>query len=513
MESASTDTPPDYRGSLVAAAIFALLFFLLYFDTAASMVAIWSRSDTFAHGFLILPITLWLIWQQRAALPSSSSRPAPRVLLLMLPPAAAWVVAWLVGVAVIQQFSMVAILLVGLWAVLGHRMSFRLAFPLLFLFFAVPIGEGLVAPMMEFTATSTIWLIKLIGIPVYREGLHFALPTGRWSVVEACSGVRYIIASVTVGVLYAYLTYRSWYKRALFIVVSAIVPVFANTARAFIIVMLGHSSNMQIATGADHLIYGWVFFGIVLFILFWLGSFFREEEGVIPVQSAGSTPSSLHSAGRTALIGTVLLALIAAAIAPLLARTLLASEPVRPLEIAMPAPSNNWQLAPDPDWEWSPASYVAGLQTQFYHSAEGELVTVFVQYANGTNKGADVIGSSSLFTMPDTGTRVIVQATATAQSPQGDVVVKEVQTRGPDGELLVWSWYTLGDLSTSSAYRAKIYEAIERLQLHQIRPYRILLVTPLGESAEQARGRLQAYLDEQGPRLYNGLQSAGPVAP
>ncbi len=47
----------------------------------------------------------------------------------------------------------------------------------------------------------------------------------------------------------------------------------ANTLRAYIIVMLGHFSDMKVATGADHLIYGWVFFGLVMFLLFWIGGF------------------------------------------------------------------------------------------------------------------------------------------------------------------------------------------------------------------------------------------------
>ena len=51
------------------------------------------------------------------------------------------------------------------------------------LFFAVPAGDVLVPAMMEFTAMSTVWLVKMTGIPVYREGLYFTLPSGHWSVV------------------------------------------------------------------------------------------------------------------------------------------------------------------------------------------------------------------------------------------------------------------------------------------------------------------------------------------
>ena len=108
--------------------------------------------------------------------------------------------------------------------------------------------------------------------------MYFALPSGNWSVVDACSGVRYLIASFTLGVLYAYITYTSSVRRIMFVVASVIVPIVANLIRAYLIVMLGHWSDMTIATGVDHLIYGWVFFGFVMFLLFWIGSMWRERE-------------------------------------------------------------------------------------------------------------------------------------------------------------------------------------------------------------------------------------------
>jgi exosortase A len=145
------------------------------------------------------------------------------------------------------------------------------------LLFAVPFGEFLLPPLMEQTADFTVFALRATGIPVYREGLYFTIPSGNWSVVEACSGLRYLIASITLGFLYAYLTYHSIRRRAIFVVVSVIVPIVANWLRAYMIVMIGHLSSMKLAVGVDHLIYGWLFFGLVMLILFWVGSFWRED--------------------------------------------------------------------------------------------------------------------------------------------------------------------------------------------------------------------------------------------
>src|SRR5690606_22417596 len=92
----------------------------------------------------------------------------------------------------------------------------------------------------------------------------------------------YLIASITLGALYAYLTYRSWKRRLLFVIAAMIVPVFANGGRAYMIVMIAHLSDMKLALGVDHYIYGWVFFGLVMLLLFWIGSFWREDEQPAP---------------------------------------------------------------------------------------------------------------------------------------------------------------------------------------------------------------------------------------
>lgn len=303
------------RASLLAI-LFALLApFALYFATARSIVEIWDSSETFAHGYVILPISLWLIWRRRdnfAALPPTPYWPATALVALA---GAAWLLARMGEVQVAQQYAFVAMLPLIALGVLGRRLAGSLAFPLLFLLFAVPFGEIFIGPLIQFTADFTVRAVQLTGIPILRNGTRFELPSGSWSVVEACSGVRYLISSVTIGCLYAYLTYRSAARRALFIAVAIVVPVIANGLRAYMIVMIGHLSSMQLATGVDHLIYGWLFFGLVMFVMFWIGSYWREEQAATPAP----LPRGLHAAPRTG--AAIALALVAvSALWPVLAQ-------------------------------------------------------------------------------------------------------------------------------------------------------------------------------------------------
>jgi exosortase len=173
------------------------------------MVSIWSRSDTFAHAFLVPPIALWLIWRQRERLATLDARPCMWMLLLMAGVALAWLLGDLASVNALTQFAMTGLLVLTVPAVLGLRVARAILFPLVFLFLAVPFGEFLLPQLMDWTADFTVLALRGSGIPVFREGNRIVIPSGAWLVVEACSGVRYLLASLMVGTLFAYLTYRS----------------------------------------------------------------------------------------------------------------------------------------------------------------------------------------------------------------------------------------------------------------------------------------------------------------
>ena len=193
---------------------------------------------------------------------------------------------------------MMAMVPLAVWAVLGTQTLKALLFPLAFLFFAVPFGEFLVPPLMNWTADFAAIAIRASGVPIFREGNFLTIPTGTWSIVEACSGIRYLIASFMVGCLFAYLSYRSPIRRAAFVAASLVVPIVANWVRAYMIIMLGHLTNNRLAVGADHLIYGWIFFGVVMVLLFWIGAKWREDDLPQPAPEHAGAASS----GRRSLI-------------------------------------------------------------------------------------------------------------------------------------------------------------------------------------------------------------------
>lgn len=497
------------RLNLCVALLFAATLLIVFHGTVMSMIAIWMRSETFAHGFLIFPISLWLIWHRREQWQEVRSPPSPWILLTIIPLGCLWSVAHLVDVLVVQQLALVAILIAGVCAIVGIPMARLIAFPLGYLFLSVPMGESLIEPMMDFTAVSTVWLIQESGIPVYREGLYFSLPSGNWSVVEACSGVRYIIASVTLGLLYANLTYRSLWRRSLFVLLAVVVPVLANTLRAYLIVMLGHWSDMKIATGVDHLVYGWVFFGLVMFVMFWLGSFFQESDKSATKRNAVTSLVSDEKFSLSPLACTAIAAFILASLWPAVIERAQLSEPISIEGFSIPEPPRNWVKATSAPWMWQPDSVLGGEKKAFFANDEST-VGIYLQYLSGENDVGEVIGSLDRFTIDNAPNRILEKNTVGLSLADVATRVQRVRISDPAGDLLAWSWYFTGCRYSANDYRAKILELMTMFGLCDKSSARIIMTTEVLGSLQESQYVAEAFIQEYSERLLQNLNNVSP---
>jgi len=138
-------------------------------------------------------------------------------------------------------------------ALLGTAAMRPLLFPLAFLIFALPLGDGLIPGLQDFSARFAVKLLSASGIPVLLEGRYITVPHRKWEVAEVGSGVRYLIASLAVGFLFAGVIYRSWARRVGFFLASAIIPILANGVRIYAIVAIGYLGGDRLALGVDHI--------------------------------------------------------------------------------------------------------------------------------------------------------------------------------------------------------------------------------------------------------------------
>ncbi|SNS81495.1 exosortase A [Noviherbaspirillum humi] len=492
---AHRNSPALIYGSALAVAL--AVIFVLFFDTLKSIVGIWNSSETFAHGYVILPISLWLVWQRRSTLASTPVTPYWPALLLLLGTGLAWLLADLGGVQVVQQYAVVAMIPITVLALLGKEIALALAFPLLFLLLAVPFGEIFIDPLIGWTADFTVTALRATGIPVLREGTNFIIPTGSWSVVTACSGVRYLIASFTLGCLYAHLTYRSRLRQFLFIVLAIVVPIIANWIRAYMIVMIGHLSGNELATGVDHLIYGWLFFGLVMLLMFWLGSLWREA----PAETAAAAmtdraaihPNSVSS-GRHAAVtaATIVLCL---ALWPGYSRYLAtAGQSDKP--VAIGAFRTTWQTG-SAFTTWQPAftQARAGFRQVYEHDAHPVGIDL-LYYRNQDRRSMLITSANRMVAEEDPVWRVIGSERRQEQIAGTQLAVREARIEGPGPRIVVWSWYRVADRFVISDYVGKLLQARSKLLMQGDDGAAIMVFAPYQENPEQARTALRAFLND-----------------
>ena len=513
-------TVSTWRSALLALVVLLAVILTVYRETALAMVTIWYRSETFTHGFVVLPIVLWLVWRRRALVARLTPSPSPWLLMAFAGLALMWLLGDLVAVNSVTQLAMVAMMVASVPAVLGFSVAAAIAFPLAFMFFAVPIGEFIMPQLMDWTADFTILALRLSGIPVYREGLNFVIPTGNWSVVEACSGVRYLIASLTVGTLYAYLNYQSTQRRLLFVLVSILVPVVANWLRAYMIVMLGHLSGNTIAVGADHLVYGWAFFGVVILLMFMIGARWSEPE--LNAATPDAAPGTSTTGGKQpSMAGFWLFALVFAVIvaSPLFAK--------RMLEQTGSGPANQVVLADAnlPPWQAADAGAI-GFKPHFLNpSAESnrlyvdgdKTIGVYQAYYRGQNYERKLVTSTNvLVTSNDKAWSQVGYGAVSVDFGDGDgarpVRFTELRrmgaapTEAPE-RMLAWQTYWIHGRLTSNDYLAKVYSAAYQLLGRGDDSAVLVFYTPVQVSGD-ARETLASFVASQYGRIDEVLEAA-----
>lgn len=449
---------PDWgqaRWALPAALLAVLLVFA---PTWTAMAQVWMTSETFGHGIVVAPISLWLVWRERERLLAMQPSTSWVGVLGLLVCCLAWLLAELAGINVIAQFAVTGMLASVCLAVLGPRLSGALAFPLLFFFFMVPAGEALNPPLMEGTAEATVWALHATGVPVYREGLQFALPTGRWSVVEACSGLRYVLAAAMLGALFAYLNFTTWSRRLAFFAAAIGVAVVANWIRAYLIVMIGHLSRMRWGTGDDHEVYGWVFFGITMFALFWMGARWRDAA----TTTAGSAQDLARHAERAlpapsrhalpvlisvlALVG--LSSYLSGALRHVQPRTDVAQGVARGVAGFTPG-----AVTFEPVFEGSRTTVRGVLDPA--HGTE-----LFLAYFADQGEGHEMIAfGNTVLSDTDKRWRSVSKEAHGIELARSAAVVSEWRVRSAQEERLVWSWYTVGGRVAATDYKAKALTA------------------------------------------------------
>ncbi|MEZ4333563.1 MAG: exosortase/archaeosortase family protein [Myxococcota bacterium] len=272
-EHRSSEDASSRDRTLVYATCGAIVLLLgIYFPILRIMVQHWAAVEDYQHGFLIAPLAIYFAWERRWDLEDARIEGS----WLGLAPLTIGLVSLAIGrlgTELMTMRSAFVFTLMGLVLLLLGRQVFRiLAFPLCFLFLMVPLPQSVVNtvafPLQLIAAKVAVVSLQQLGIPALVEGNIIHLAHAQLFVHEACSGLRSLMALITLGVVFAYFFKRGVLWLQLLLVASTIpIAIAVNSFRVALTGYLTHYFGESVATGAIHDFQGIFTFGMAFLIL------------------------------------------------------------------------------------------------------------------------------------------------------------------------------------------------------------------------------------------------------
>jgi EpsI family protein len=231
------------------------------------------------------------------------------------------------------------------------------------------------------------------------------------------------------------------------------------------IVMIGHLSGNKLAVGIDHIIYGWIFFGVVMLLLFWAGSYWREDDTEAERSARLATGGSTDGAASTRLALRALATAVAiTAVAPAAIRLLHGYDFRGPIDVAPPALAG-WQSVPQRLAVWTPEfSPPRATIEATYQKGDARSGLYVALYFDQDRESKLVSTANSLLRTSDKTGYTVSQRSRTIDLGERPLAVDEEVMRFAGGRIVARRWYWVDGEYTTSALRAKLLQARARLE-------------------------------------------------
>ena len=262
-------------------------FIVVFLPVWKNLIHAWSSSEEYSHGFFIIPICIYIIWQKKDRLSQIPPIPSRWGLLVVIFSLLLYLFAYFAEISTVTSFSMVPAACGILLYLYGFEITRLLLFPLFLLLFMIPVPaqvfSTLTVPLQLVVSASSTFLASLLDIPIYREGNVLHLPEKTLAVVHACSGLRSLISIITLSVVYGYFTLNSNLLRCVLVFSGIPAAILVNILRVLIMVLSFYYFNYDLTTGSVHTVFGvFIFFLAILFIVFIKGIISRWGRSPIP---------------------------------------------------------------------------------------------------------------------------------------------------------------------------------------------------------------------------------------
>jgi exosortase D (VPLPA-CTERM-specific) len=509
---------------VITVALLLASFGLLYWRVIAKLVFDWSHDENYSHGFLIVPIALYFVWERRARLSAATSRPRALGLAVVLASVALLAAGILGAELFLTRISMLGVTAGTILFLLGWQHLAILAFPLAFLLLMIPIPaivfNQIAFPLQLLASRFGEAALTVVGIPVLREGNVITLATTSLEVAEACSGIRSLISLLTLAIVYGYLAESRIWVRVVLALSAIPVAIVANGVRVAGTGVAAHYLGLEAAMGFFHTFSGWLVFLVAFALLFVVH---RVVLLVAPVRMAGRGPAteaikptpSSQSAGHqvpsadSPVIRSVLVSLCLITGAVLIGRAS-TTEP-RPPRVpfsTFPMQIGVWrgENAPRFDQQILTVLGVDEYVNRTYVAPGGLPVGLYIGYYQSQRQGDTI--HSPLNCMPGSGWEPAVRERARLTVPEAGgtrqiEVNRIVIEKGLDKQVVLY-WYQSHGRVVASEYWGKVYTVLDAIRLNRTDAAMIRLISPVSVSeggVAPAAGRVTALATAMYPLL------------
>lgn len=475
----------------------------VYFPSALALAGYWTDPNMeMQHGVLVLLLSVWLLLRSRDALAAAPVQPSPWALPAVVVSSAAALVFWRAGIQSLQLLLLPVLALSAVLAALGPRAMRVVAFPVAYLYFALPGWTYLVPALQDITARVVGMLLPAMGIRVQLAGHIVNLPGGgTFEITPACSGIHFLVVGLAVAALLGELEQATARRRAGLLAAMAAVAVVSNWARAALIIAIGYSTDMRhLWATRDHVLFGWVIFAGVLIAFVWLTPLGAAPRASPPNTAPESNPPP-RALGRA--LAMLAAALVAAPAAAYTAAALAPADAVAPATPAAAPASAAWRgpfPAVDPEWQPIFVGAHSEWHSRYEDAAAGRAVEVLaIGYARQEQGRELVNGDNSLL-----GDRGLILLGGSVATLGGHSYREWIVTDRRGRRSLVWSLYDIGGRTFVTPLYSQLWYAMHAFGRP---PYSALFAFRVAcdPSCPAARDTLSRFLETLGADLFGSL--------
>ena len=357
-----------------------------------------------------------------------------------------WFVGLMTATALLQQLTLPAMIWLLLAASFGYKAAKSLVVAFVLVYLVIPVWDVLTPYLQGLTVNVNEFLLRQVSVVAHIEGKYVYLPIGVFHIAGGCSGLKYLLVSLTLAVLYAGLHLEGITRPVLLTTIAVLFALLANWIRVFVIIYIGHISEMQSSFVSDHELLGWIIFITAMVPVLLIGSRMRQA----PVGNSGLSPPKALQISRSHVwlpIVALSTSLMGVVLAESVNRWYVLDGTIPDFKAQLP---NTKVLEVQP---WMPIIQNAGT-TQAYALGNGQFA--YIAYYPKQEQGRELIYYRNVLNADH-----ILKVDAILQIPNVNYSIVEDDLSGK--RFIMAYWYAVGNKVTDSELLAKGWQAIEYL--------------------------------------------------